>query len=172
MSQTTRPISPSTFRDAIADLAIGNLHAKAAEIQNSINHLQVSNDAMLEFPDDSDMKEAIEENGEVIQRMKDRILMLRQEVERRGMRWVDDEGYREGMPEPGEDVVMNGTGGEHGGVNGSTAPGVAGGAEAGSTTTQTAGVRSGTLTDEQLARLMAMRMEHEGAGEEDEGVHL
>jgi len=171
MSQTTRPISPTAFREAIQDLAIGSLHAKAAEIQNSITHLKDSNDAMLEFPEDPDLKEAIAENEEVMQRMKDRILMLRQEVERRGMRWVEDEGYREGdFKEPGEDVVMNGTSGEQDGVNG-----VNGSADVSSTsttTTTTAAAASGRLTDEQLTRLLAERMGQPEADEEDEGIHL
>lgn len=121
---------------------------------------------MSEFANDPDLKEAIAENEEVMQRMKDRILMLRQEVERRGMRWADDEGYREDAhPEPGEDVVMNGT-------NGTANTGAISGSAGGNTATQTAGTGSGRLTDEQLRRLLAERMGHPQGDEEDEGVHL
>jgi hypothetical protein len=160
MSSDSRPISPTRFREAIQDLPVGNLHAKAAELRNSINHLKRSNNDLAEFPDDPDCKEAITENLEVIQKMEDRILMLREEVERRGMRWVEDDGYKEGIPEPGEDVAMNGTSGHAPTTNGTSR----------SDATNTGGA-SGRLTDEQLRQLLAERM-GEPDNDEDEGVHL
>jgi hypothetical protein len=164
MSTEARPISPTRFREAIQDLPLGNLHAKAAELRNSIDHLKRSNDDLAEFPDDPDCKEAVTENLEVIQRMADRILLLKQEVERRGMRWAEDGDYTEAMLEPGEDVVMNGTATS---VNG-TANGITTARQA---PANAASSTSGRLTDEQLRELLAERM-GEPDGDEDGGVHL
>jgi hypothetical protein len=163
----SRPISPTRFREAIQELPIGNLHGKATELRNSIDHLRRSNNDLAEFPDDPDCKEAVTENQEVIQRMEDRILMLKEEVERRGMRWVEGDDYKEGMPEPGEAVVMNGTGGHAMTVNG-TAQDSTASQQAATTSTDAA---SGRLTDEQLRQLLAERMGEPDNGE-DEGVHL
>jgi hypothetical protein len=172
MSAEATPITPARFRLAIHDLPISNLHAKAAELRNSLAHLASSNAQLKEFADagDRDCADAIHENEIVIQRFQDRIQMLREEVEGRGMRWVEDtEGEWEGKPaqngdamelEPGEEV-RNGTNGPNI---------VAAGANGQSTEQQ----RSGRLTDEELRLLLAARM-GEPDGDEDEeegGLHL
>lgn len=170
MSHDARPISPTRFREAIQDLPIGNLHAKAAELRNSIDHLKRSNEDLADFPHDPDCKQAVTENLEVIQRMENRVLMLKQEVEGRGLRWVEGDDYKEGMLEPGEGVVVNGANGQTSGVNG-TARG--GGAHQLAAAAASASAPSGRLTDEQLARLLAERMgEPDDNDEEEEGVHL
>ncbi|KIW06820.1 uncharacterized protein PV09_02500 [Verruconis gallopava] len=161
MSSESRPISPTRFRAAIQDLPLGNLYAKAAELRNSIDHLKRSNNDLAEFAEDSDCKLAITENLEVIQRMEDRILMLQQEVERRGMRWAEGDNYKEGMLEPGENVVMNGMDSPTPEINGNPSEST----ERGNTSTS-----RGRLTDEQLRRLISERIEQ--SENEDEGVHL
>ncbi|KAI9886544.1 MAG: hypothetical protein M1823_001656 [Watsoniomyces obsoletus] len=92
MSATAQPISTTAFAEAIQDLPVGSLHSKAAELQNSINHLRDSNEQLRPFSLDGDQSctEAISENKEVIERMQERIRLLRAEVERRGMRWTHD----------------------------------------------------------------------------------
>jgi hypothetical protein len=172
MSHDARPISPTRFREAIQDLPIGNLHAKAAELLNSVEHLKRSNADLAAFPDDVDCKQAVAENLEVISRMEERVLMLRQEVVGRGMRWVEgEEGYR--ILEPGETESstgnVNGVNGNRAGANGVGQ--AAAGRSVGATSGGTATAASGTLSDEQLRRLLAERM---GApdDEEEEGVHL
>lgn len=92
--------------------------------------------------------------------------MLKEEVEGRGMRWVEDmNGEWEGKPrtngvgalEPGEEAV-NGE---------SDGPGSAG-------TRAAPNQSSGRLTDDDLRRMLAARMGEPSDGEvdDDEGVHL
>jgi hypothetical protein len=175
MSAEAAPITPARFRLAIHDLAISNLHAKAAELRNSLAHLASSNAQLKEFADagDRDCADAIRENEVVIQRFQDRIQMLREEVEGRGMRWVEDtEGDWEGKPvqnggalelEPGEEVI-NGT-------NGTSGPNLMGAGASGQLAEQQS---SGRLTDEELRLLLAARMGQPEGDEEGEegGLHL
>jgi hypothetical protein len=165
MSRQTRPISPTRFREAIHDLAIGNLHGKAAELRNSIDHLKRSNLDLAEFQDDADCKQAVAENLETIQRMEDRILMLKQEVQGRGLRWVEGDDFEEGMLEPGEQSTANGANGSGPVVNGISNTSQA-------TAATTSNAPSGRLTDEQLRTLLAERMAHPEDEEEEDGVHL
>jgi hypothetical protein len=103
MSSEARPISSAEFSRAIEDLPIENLYTKASEIANSISHLERSNKQLQEYSDsirndmnidaatqaegDKDCLEAIRENEVVIQKQRDRVNLLKQEVERRGGRW-------------------------------------------------------------------------------------
>ncbi|VUC33107.1 unnamed protein product [Clonostachys rosea] len=110
MSADTTPISPSRFAAALKDLSISMLHLKSLEIRNSIAHLQYSNDQLRPFAEgsatavsstaetpaadaptqpDQDCIEAIRENEAVIDRMAERIALIRAEVEERGVAWVD-----------------------------------------------------------------------------------
>ncbi|KAL8854637.1 MAG: hypothetical protein Q9221_000672 [Calogaya cf. arnoldii] len=93
MSASAVPISQDRFAEAIADLSIGNLHAKAAELRNSIAHLVHSNEQLQPFADDGDREcaDAIKENQEVMARMVVRIDLLRREVETRGLPWGEEE---------------------------------------------------------------------------------
>ena len=94
MSATATPIPPARFAAALRDLPLSSLHAKAAELRNSITHLLSSNEELKPFAEagDKDCAEAIMENEEVIRRMEERISLLRMEVEGRGMKWVEEGG--------------------------------------------------------------------------------
>ena len=161
MSSAAPPITPARFAAALPDLPLSSLHAKAAELRNSIAHLEASNDQLQPFAGegDRDCAEAIRENREVMGRMKERIELLRVEVVRRGYLWTEDGGVVNGEEKDDEDVEMIHRIGEVNGDNsarvGSQARVVAAG---------------GRLNDEELARRLRERME-EDAGDND-GVHL
>lgn len=154
MSSTTTPISPTRFAAALAALPLDSLHAKAAELRNSIAHLEASNKELQSFADegDRDCREAIEENRQVIGSMEERIELLKREVEGRGFLWEGEKEDKDGDSRMinGEDVRTQG----RADVNGSTAP-----------------ERNRGLGDEELARRLRERMEAENDGE-DEGLHL
>ncbi|KKY18505.1 hypothetical protein UCDDS831_g05979 [Diplodia seriata] len=119
MSAEALPITPAAFADAIKELTVPSLHAKAAELRNSIYHLRRSNLQLQPFADDGDgdCAEAIRENGEVMARMEDRIELLKLEVEvNRGMLWVDDAKADAGKEQVNGDAgeaQRNGDTGEH-----------------------------------------------------------
>ena len=154
MSASATPITPARFAAALPELPLSNLHAKGAELRNSIAHLRISNHELKAFVDegDADCKQAIEENESVILSMEERIDLLRKEVEARGFLW--DHGK---MEENGSGDVEMADGGSSEGdvVNGH------GGA-------QTNGVAR--LSDEELARRLREKMEEDEA--EDAGLHL
>ncbi|KFH40628.1 hypothetical protein ACRE_086700 [Hapsidospora chrysogenum ATCC 11550] len=106
-SADTTPISPARFAAAIKDLPLDTLHLKVLEIRNSIAHLQYSNDQLKPFAEgtstslsnsdsapptegpDQDCIDAIRENEQVIDRMAERIALIRAEVEDRGVSWTE-----------------------------------------------------------------------------------
>ncbi|KAF2089094.1 hypothetical protein K490DRAFT_1776, partial [Saccharata proteae CBS 121410] len=92
-SATAPYISLEEFAVAIKDLPVASLHAKAAELRNSIYHMTRSNSQLEPFAAEGDAEcaDAMRENVEVMQRMRDRIGLLKAEVEGRGMMWVDEE---------------------------------------------------------------------------------
>ena len=92
MSAFGTPIAPHRFAEAIAELPLANLYLKAAEIRNSISHLHSSNKQLRLFADegDRDCADAIQENREVIRRMKERVDLLRSEIGRRGFVWEEN----------------------------------------------------------------------------------
>jgi hypothetical protein len=149
MSSGAQPIDPARFAEALESLPLENLHAKAAELRNNIAHLKSSNAQMLPFADEGDdvCKEAMFENLAVIGRMNERIRLLREEVERRGMRWS------EGEVEDKE------------GVNGHAE----GEGQANGTANSNERAESGRLTDDELRRQLEERMDVDG---EEDGVHL
>lgn len=169
MSSTATPIPLNRFAEAITALPLSNLHFKAAELRNSIAHLEYSNLQLQPFAEegDQDCKDAIAENEEVMGRMKERIECLKKEVEGRGFAWGEDEERAEGQHAGhvnGEAVDRQGEG-EHGRTN---------------------GVR-GTMEDEDLARRIretVQRREDEDLArriretiqrqedDEEDGVHL
>jgi hypothetical protein len=159
----TNPIDPARFAAALESLPLDALHAKAAEIRNSISHLRHSNEQMLPFADegDQDCKDAMFENLTVIGRMNARLGLLKDEVEKRGMMWVDDPDDLRRAPAGDGEAVMNGTAnGDHAtsgavGDDGPPAP----------------RVPSGRLTDEELRRQMEAQMASD-VEDEDVGVHL
>jgi predicted RNase H-like nuclease (RuvC/YqgF family) len=163
MSSESQPISAERFAFAIKDLPAENLYAKAQELENSIAHLERSNKTLQEYIDsirsdtslsestrqegDKDCSDAIQENQVVIERQKERIDLLKREVERRGAKW--HEGDTNG--------TVNGSSGEVA-TNGSTAE-----------TERNAG---GRLTDEELRRQMMDRLGNDEDGDEEGGMHL
>lgn len=153
MSSTASPISLDRFAEAITALPLSNLHFKAAELRNSIAHLEYSILQLQPFAEDGDQdcNDAIAENKEVMGRMKERIECLKREVEGRGFAWGEDE-------ERGEDQRA-----EH--VNGEAVDGQGVGEHG-----QTNGVR-GTVGDEDLARRIRETLQRQEEHEED-GVHL
>jgi hypothetical protein len=124
----SEPISPQRFAAALKDLPLSTLHLKAAELRNSIAHLDYSNEQLKPFADgtepgssgpDQDCLEAIKENEVVIARMEERIALLRIEVEGRGSSWLEFQSAEELAGKGGEvdgEILVNGTG--HGEVEG------------------------------------------------------
>lgn len=110
MSATANPILPERFAAALTELPLGSLHAKAAELRNSIAHLQHSNEQLEPYARDGDREcaEAIRENEEVIARMEERVTLLKAEVEGRGMPWVEVDEVKKGGGREGGDAAMNG----------------------------------------------------------------
>ncbi|RPB04099.1 hypothetical protein L873DRAFT_1786369 [Choiromyces venosus 120613-1] len=84
MSATSAPITPEVFLVAIKDLELEQLHAEAARLQNSLYHLARSNIALQEFQNDPVLKEAIDDNEATIQRQRQRVQMIVEEIQRRG----------------------------------------------------------------------------------------
>ncbi|TGO19502.1 hypothetical protein BTUL_0004g01420 [Botrytis tulipae] len=113
MSADALPISPAAFAEALKDLPMSTLHLKAAELRNSIAHLDYSNEELKPFAEgrapecvdgkaDEDCIDAIRENEIVIARMETRISLLRTEIEARGGVWGEYEAGAE--PKLEEDV--------------------------------------------------------------------
>lgn len=203
MSSEARPITPRRFAAALRDLSLPLLHLKVLEIRNQMAHLDYSNQQLKPFAEgtvagadgtttqtepDQDCADAIRENEQVLERMEERIRLIRAEVEGRGASWTEfqskeeaDEMARRGREmgqlnghlEGDEDVPA-----ESAGASGErTHPAWSDGTfQAGTTRNgelqmdQHAG---GRLTDEELRRQMEERMrEMEVDDEEDEGMHL
>ncbi|KAK7193907.1 hypothetical protein DPSP01_010133 [Paraphaeosphaeria sporulosa] len=122
MSASAGPISPARFAAALESLSVSSLHAKAAELRNSIAHLEKSNAELEEYvqqDQDKDLYEAILENREVIKRMEERIELVKKEVtEVRCLPWAPEEagaselGEREsgGVGRPTNGVISGGDG--------------------------------------------------------------
>ncbi|KIW63706.1 hypothetical protein PV04_08689 [Phialophora macrospora] len=163
MSSETQPISAERFALAIKDLPAENLYAKAQELENSIAHLERSNKTLQEYVDsirsdtslpestrqegDKDCSDAIQENHVVIERQKERIELLKREVERRGAKW--------------HEADTNGT------VNGHS-----GEVATSDSTAETERNAGGRLTDEELRRQMMDRLGHDDDGDGEDGMHL
>lgn len=176
MSSEARPIDPLRFAEALETLPLDALHAKAAELQNSIEQLRSSNEQMVPFADegDQDCKDAMFENLGVITRMHNRVELIRAEVEKRGMPWPSEERERGvvdvqrlrdfGMEgENGEQIIVARPEGGANLVNG-TSGDAANGTFGGEARTQ----QSGRLTDEELRRQLEAQM----GMDDEEGVHL
>lgn len=57
MSSQAQPISTEAFATSLESLTIDVLHAKAAEIRNSIQHMKDSNEQMVPFAEAGDQGE-------------------------------------------------------------------------------------------------------------------
>ncbi|KAI4125631.1 MAG: hypothetical protein LQ338_004158 [Usnochroma carphineum] len=160
MSANAAPIPLERFAEAIAELPLENLRAKAAELRNSITHLMSSNQQLQEYANDGDRDcaDAIRENEEVIERMEMRINLLRTEVEQRGFRWGAD-----------EPATVNGKPGEatdHDGMDIEGPPTLDT-----DVSTQSARTTGGTLGDEELTRRLREQMD-DHMHDDGDGVHL
>jgi hypothetical protein len=159
MSSTSTPIMPHRFAEAIKELPLANLHFKAAEIRNSVAHLESSNQQLEPFANDGDKDcvEAIQENVVVIRRMEERIGLLRREVEGRGFKWGEDEQEKEDVDMNGHDDIQDIQ--EHASRTDQGEPG-----------RRPSGA---SLGDEELARRLMERIEEGGdEGGDGDGVHL
>ena len=89
MSSEALPITSARFASALSDLSIESLHAKVAELRNSIAHLENSNKELEQYARENDDRECYEyllENRQVMKRFEERIELIRREiVENRGM---------------------------------------------------------------------------------------
>ncbi|KXX80113.1 Spermatid-associated protein [Madurella mycetomatis] len=218
MSAEAQPITPTAFAAALKDLPLSSLHLKVLELRNSIAHLDYSNEQLRPYAQgiatalssggtgaqssaqeqaaqpDQDCIDAIKENEQVIERMQERIRLVRAEVEERGISWAEFQSEAEGKAEgkedagQGEDVEMVN------GVNGGSTSDQEGARRSHSAwsdgTFQTGVIRDGvvhmdsrggerqaggSLTDEELRRRMEEQLR--GLGEDDEdggegGLHL
>ncbi|KAJ3947819.1 uncharacterized protein N0V96_002054 [Colletotrichum fioriniae] len=120
MSADTRPISPNPLRLRPPRPLLPTLHLKALEIRNSILHLEYSNaqlapyaagdattldsatDASAGHGPDPTCVEAIRENDVVIARMRERVQIIRDEVEGRGHSWNEFKSKEEVEEEEAE----------------------------------------------------------------------
>ncbi|THZ64733.1 hypothetical protein D6C86_02249 [Aureobasidium pullulans] len=167
MSHEALPIDRVRFAEALESLPLDALHSKVAELRNNMNHLRSSNEQMVPFADEGDQgtvehssflkarpdtfqdcKDAMYENLIVINRMNERIELLRAEVEKRGMRWSEAEVEDRQISER----IVNGDS---------------------TTQTQPTQTQSGHLTDGELrAQLEARLAQHSHEDQEEEGLHL
>lgn len=117
MSSDATPISPTRFATAVKDLPLSALHLKAAELRNSIAHLDYSNEQLKPFADgtvggtpDQDCLDAIKENEIVIETMQERMRLLREEVEGRGSSWLEFSSAEEVLEERKKEGRVGGVG--------------------------------------------------------------
>ncbi|KAK4229527.1 hypothetical protein QBC38DRAFT_104486 [Podospora fimiseda] len=195
MSSTTEPITPTRFTSALKDLSLPSLHLKVLELRNSLAHLDYSNEQLRPFafsPDspDKDCLEAIQENEQVIERMQERIHLIRQEVESRGFSWTEFQSKEElealDKAEPGV-IAVNGEGQSTEGqerhpawMDGTFQTGrITGDGELRMDPVPDAGQQQGgSISDEELRRRMEERLRDLGVngsdGDQDEegGMHL
>ncbi|KAL8902739.1 MAG: hypothetical protein Q9207_004414 [Kuettlingeria erythrocarpa] len=160
MSADAAPIPLERFAEAIVELPLANLHAKAAELRNSIAHLVTSNEQLQEYADDGDRDcaDAIRENEDVIARMEARITLLRNEVENRGFRWGEE-----------QPATANGEIGDQ--MNHDRLDATAPPTSEAHLPAQPARTQGGSLEDGELARRLREQMDEE-MPDDDEGVHL
>lgn len=216
MSADATPIHPARFATAIKELSVEMLHIKVLEIRNSIAHLQYSNDQLKPFAEgsavpgttstgtnqttatepDQDCIDAIKENEGVIERMAERIAIIRMEVEDRGVSWTEfqskdelEEQQRQREQRNGSSEVadqeesVSQVNGHGTGSASQSSPWTDG-------TFQTGTIRNGqvhfdaprdqsqggSLSDEQLRRALEERLRDlghdDGADDADGGMHL
>lgn len=125
MSAESIPIMPSAFAEAIKELPLSTVYAKASELRNSISHLRRSNDELWSFISDAcdaeedrrELEGYIVENEGVITSMTERIQLLKTEVENRGQIWIEEDVRTEGVngavrEDQAEAPVANGASGD------------------------------------------------------------
>ena len=89
MASRSQPITLARFAAALKELPSSSLFAKVAEIRNSMAHLSHSNAELKDFAESGDQAcaDAIAENEEVVERMRWRLMLLKGEIEGRGLEW-------------------------------------------------------------------------------------
>lgn len=115
MSSQSVPISSAIFADAIKELSLSIVYAKASEIQNSIAHLRRSNEELRLFiaedqvseDDKREIEGYIVENEGVIASMMERVNIIKAEVNARDEVWMGEEDKDNGQ-------LSNNTGVTHG----------------------------------------------------------
>lgn len=171
MSSNATPISPARFAAALPSLPLPNLHFKAAELRNSIAHLEYSNLQLRSLAEegDRDCREAVEENRETIMRMEERIKLLKAEVEGRGFRWGEGGGADEEVKRSGGDDERE----DRNGAVEETAERDGGNSRVGGDNGQN-GREEGRrrLGDDELARRLQEPMAEDMMDEDDDGLHL
>lgn len=195
-SADTTPIAPARFAAALKDLSVGMLHLKVLEIRNSIAHLQYSNDQLKPFAEgaettpsgessgpDQDCIDAIRENEQVIDRMAERIALIRAEVEERGLSWTEFQNRDETTSKNDEDAAaVNGdtqastavsdTENRHNAWNdGTFQTGTIRNGEV-QVDRQAGRPEGGSLSDEQLRRALEEQMRDLGTDDDEGGMHL
>ncbi|EGO52741.1 hypothetical protein NEUTE1DRAFT_91384 [Neurospora tetrasperma FGSC 2508] len=212
-SNESLPITPQAFAAALEDLPVSALHLKVLEIYNSIAHLKYSNEQLRPFAEgieaplgsstggesaqnqpDPDCVEAIRENEQVIVRMEERVQLIKNEVERRGLSWTeferkdeDSDDEEQGQPMTNGTSTTTTTTQHPAWMDGTFQTGVIRNGEivmddvAGSRRQQeqqggtgTGAGAGGSLSDEELRRRMEERLRDLGGeGDEEEGgMHL
>ncbi|KAM0353512.1 hypothetical protein ACHAPU_001524 [Fusarium lateritium] len=199
-SADTMPIAPARFAAALKDLSIGMLHLKVLEIRNSIAHLQYSNDQLKPFAEgtetapsgeasepDQDCIDAIRENEGVIDRMAERIAIIRVEVEERGLEWTEFQNRDEATSKNDEDAAAAAATVNGGAQPSATAPNTESQHNPWNDGTfQTGTIRNGeiqlnrqagrpeggSLSDEQLRQALEERMRDLGTEDDEGGMHL
>ncbi|KAH6648345.1 hypothetical protein BKA67DRAFT_661328 [Truncatella angustata] len=190
MSSEATPIDPTRFAEALKDLPASSLALKVLELRNSIAHLDYSNAELKPFAEgtvatldssaasqpDQDCVDAIKENEAVIERMQQRIELIKSEVEDRGLSWDEFKGKtEEDKKEDPQHSQVNGetqttTNGTNG-VNGHAPTSENGQHPAWADGTFTTGTIGG-LGDEELMRRLQERMPELQDDDEEEGMHL
>lgn len=99
MSAQARPPTAAEFASALQELPASSLALKVLEMRNQIAHLDYSNAEMKPFAEGADGAEpdqicadGIRENEEIIVKVQQRIELVREEVERRGLSWREFDG--------------------------------------------------------------------------------
>ncbi|KAK0729331.1 hypothetical protein B0T21DRAFT_291735 [Apiosordaria backusii] len=203
MSTSPTPITPQAFASALPSLSLPSLHLKVLELRNSIAHLDYSNEQLHPFahppPDSTEQPdpvclEAISENNIVIDRMQERIKLVRQEVESRGFSWTEFQSKEElealDRREPGVTTGGTETTRHSAWTDGTFQTGrivngevvmdeVAGGRQGEGQQTQSQQTQQaqhgGSIGDEELRRRMEERLRDMGVGGDDDeegGMHL
>ncbi|OQE17265.1 hypothetical protein PENSTE_c021G07096 [Penicillium steckii] len=117
-------INPEAFIEALKELPLSSIYGKVSELRNSIAHLHRSNAEMTAFMENCETDEEkremegyIRENEGVFKSMGERLGMLKDEIERRGQKWTEEESSSVSFD--GKVGDMNGDGDEVVNVNGS-----------------------------------------------------